>query len=280
MVDRPHTRMAIPPPRRGKRWPLVLFILSVIAGIAATVLLANQQRNLSTLMRSVGLTLPAPAAHPARAPDADPGTIATPLVARPAARWPWPDFAGMPGLMETVPAPADMCSAQAAGALEIPTYAESEQSGWECSMSLDGLGANRSASLSLQARGPMHAAADTIRITFDLADERLDGDLAGQVLAFFRLAASMPRDPALSDRLSKILASRTDFYFLAGYQGLTFRQEAGNPGRYNLVGIDRTSNALTGNPRLWATGQPSGRPVQDTKAGRLPRLLTLPAGSD
>jgi len=173
-----------------------------------------------------------------------------------------------------------MCSSQAAGAQEIPAFAESEQRGWECSMLRDGLGPSGAASLFLQARGAMHEHADNIRVKFNLADDKLDGDLAAQALAFLRLAASMPRDPVLSERLAKMLASHADFYFIAGYQSLTFQQEIGNRGSYNLIGTDRASKTLTDHPRLWTMEQQAGTPVQDTKAGRLPRLLTLPAGND
>lgn len=144
----------------------------------------------------------------------------------------------------------------------------------------DALGANRSASLFLQARGPMHAAADNIRVKFNLAGGKLDGDLAAQALAFVRLAASLPRDPALSDILTKMLTTQADFYFFAGYHGLTFRQEIGNPGRYNLIGIDRTSKTLTDHLQLWPTELEARTQTEDTRTGKLPRLLTVPAGKD
>lgn len=276
MAPRPYSRLAASPPRPAKRWPLVLLIIAVIAGVASTVLLANGQRNLKTFAQFLGMPLPKPAASPPSAPKIS----EAPRAPTPNPRWPWPGFATVPGLIEPTPTPADMCSAQAAGAHEIPAFAESEQRGWECSMLLDSLGASRSASLFLLARGAMHAPADNIRVKFNLADGKLDGDLAAQALAFFRLAASMPRDPSLTDRLTKMLNSQGDFYFFAGYQSLTFRQEVGNPGRYNLIGIDRTSKTLTDRPRRWPMEQQIGTPIQDTKAGRLPRLLTLPAGSD
>ncbi len=253
---------------------LLLFV--VIAGLAATVLLANQQRNLKTLAQFLGMPLPTLAASPPQAQTASQARRAP----KPVPRWPWPAFAPAPDLIELTSTPADMCSSQAAGAQEIQAFAESEQRGWECSMLRDGLGSSGAASLFLQARGAMHEHADNIRVKFNLADDKLDGELAAQALAFLRLAASMPRDPVLSEKLAKMLTSHADFYFIAGYQSLTFQQEIGNPGRYNLIGTDRASKTLTDHPRLWTMEQQAGTPVQDTKAGRLPRLLTLPAGND
>lgn len=276
MATRSYHRMATSPPRPAKRWPLMLLVIAVIAGVAATVLLANEQRNFKTLAQFLGMPLSSPAAvQPAALKAGE-----APRVSTPTPRWPWPGFATMPGPIEPAPTPADMCSTQAAGAHEIPAFAESEQGGWECSMLLDSLGANRSASLFLIARGPIHAPANNIYVKFNITDGKLDGDLAAQALAFFRLAASMPRDPSLTDRLSKMLTSKGDFYFFAGYQSLTFRQEAGAPGQYNLIGIDRTPKTAMGHPRRWPMERRTAISIQDTKVGRLPRLLTLPAGSD
>gem|GEM_PF-1931390 len=276
MAPRPYSRMAASPPRPAKRWPLIVLILAVIGGVAATVLFANDQRNLKTLSLFLGIPLPVPATSVA--------TVSTSSevarISKPISRWPWPGFTIAPGLIEANPTPADMCSRQAAGAQEIPAFAESEQRGWECSMLRDGLGANRSASLFLQARGLMHEPADNIRVKFNLASGKLDGELATQALAFFRLAAAMPRDLALSETLTKMLTTQADFYFYAGYQGLTFRQELGNPGRYNLIGTDRTSKIPADHPRLWPTEQETGMPTQATKTARVPRLLTLPAVND
>lgn len=268
--------MAASPPRPAKRWPLIVLILAVVAGVTATVLFANDQRNLKTLSRFLGIRLPAPTVDLVSVQTAS----ETPKMLKPTPRWPWPDFVTAPSLIEANPTPADMCSRQAASAQEIPTFAESEQRGWECSMLRDGLGANHSASLFLQARGLMHEPADNIRVKFNLAGNKLDGELATQALAFFRLAAAMPRDPALSEVLAKMLTTQADFYFYAGYQSLTFRQELGNPGRYNLIGTDRTSKTPMDRPRLWPTEQKTGMPTQATKTARVPRLLTLPAGND
>ncbi|MBB6161936.1 hypothetical protein HNQ72_001754 [Rhizobium wenxiniae] len=253
-----------------------MLILAVITAVAATVLFANDQRNLKTFSLFLGIRLPVPATSVATVPTSSD----TAKISKPISRWPWPGFTTTPGLIEANPTPADMCSRQAAGAQEIPAFAESEQRGWECSMLRDGLGANRSASLFLQARGSMHEPADNIRVKFNLASGKLDGELATQALAFFRLATAMPRDPALSEVLAKMLTTQTDFYFYAGYQGLTFRQELGDPGRYNLIGTDRTSKIPGDHPRLWPTEQKMDMPTQATKTARIPRLLTLPAVND
>lgn len=144
----------------------------------------------------------------------------------------------------------------------------------------DSLGANRAASLFLQARGPLHEPADNIRVKFNLAGGGLDGDLAVQALTFLRLATAAPRDRALSENLTKMLTSAADFYFFAGYQSLTFRQEVGNPGRFNFIGTDRAAKAMAERPRLWAAQEQTATSAPDMKTGRLPRLLTLPAVSD
>lgn len=277
MASRPRSRMATSPPRPAKRWPLVLLILAVASAVAATVLLANERRNLRTLMRFLGVAIPAPAAitPPAAARDEEKPRLPEAVIG-----WPWRGLATTPGVIEPDSTPADMCSGQAAGTQEIPAFAESEQRGWECSMLRDQIGTNRSASLFLQARGALHEPAGNIRVKFNLADGKLDGDLAAQALAFLRLAASMPRDPALYDILAKMLTTQTDFYFFAGYQGLTFRQEIGDPSRYNLIGTDRTYKTLTNHPKIWHTELPIDEPAQAARTGRLPRLLTLPAGND
>lgn len=276
MASRPRSHMVAAPSRPAERWPLTLLIVVVITVVAATVLLANEQRNFRALTRFLGIVLPEPAAVMAPAPR----SREIPRRSNPVHQWPWPGFATEPELLEPISTPADMCSRQAAGTREIPAFAETEQRGWECSMMWNGLGANHSASLFLQARGAMHEPADNIRVTFNLAGGRLDGDLATHALAFFRSAASMPRDPALFDALAKLLTTQADFYYFAGYQSLTFRQEPGKPGRYNLFGADRTSRMLTDKPK----GRPAEREritsARDTKAGRLPRLLTLPPRSD
>lgn len=276
MAPRPRSHMAAPPPRPARRWPLLLFVLVVVAAVAATVLLANEQRNLKAFARALGIPLPEAAVRPAPAPP----ERETSQVSKPVYRWPWPGFAIVPDLIEPISTPADMCSRQAAGAREIPAFAESQQRGWECSMLRDGFGANHSASLFLQARGALHAPADSIRVKFNLAGGKLDGDLAAQALAFFRSAASMPRDPALSEALTKLLTTQADFYFFAGYQSLTFRQEIGNPGRYNFIGSDRTSRTPVHPPIALSTERQIGGSAQDARTARLPRLLTLPAGND
>ncbi len=241
------------------------------------MLLANEQQNLKTLARVLGIDLPQPTANSTPAPMESETASSSP---RAVSRWPWPGFSITPGLIEPSATRADMCSDQAAATQEIPAFAETEQRGWECSLLRDKLGANSSASLFLQARGPIHAQADSIRVKFNLAGGTLDGDLAAQALTFFRVAASMPRDPSLSEKLAKMLTTQADFYFFAGYQSLIFRQEVGDPGRYNLIGTDRTSKLLTDSPTIWPTQTQNSTSSQDARIERGPRLLTLPAGND
>lgn len=276
MAPQPHSHMATSPPRPARRWPLILFILVVISAVAATVLLANEQRNLKAFAQALGIPLPEATLRPAPAPRERESR----QVSNPVHRWPWPGFAIAPDLIEPISTPADMCSRQAAGAQEVPAFAESQQRGWECSMLRDRVGANHSASLFLQARGALHEPAHSIRVKFNLADSKLDGDLAAQALAFFRAAASMPRDPALSEALAKRLTTQSDFYFFAGYQSLTFRQEIGNPGRYNIIGSDRTSRMLTDPPVVWFAKRQTDGAARDARTARYPRRSTLPPGSD
>lgn len=276
MAPRPRSHITASPPRPAKRWPLTLFILAVIAVVAATVLLANGQRNFKAFTRFLGIPLPETATVIA---PVQPGRE-QPRLSKPVHRWPWPGFATEPDRIEPMSTPADMCSRQAAGAREIPAFAEAEQRGWECSILQDGFGVNGAASLFLQARGRIHEPADNVRMKFNLAGGALDGDLATHALAFLRSAASMPRDPALFEALAKMLTTQADFYYFAGYQSLTFRQEIGSPGRYNLIGADRTSRLLADQPKIWPAERQGDTSARDARTGRLPPLLTLPAGSD
>jgi len=62
----------------------MLLLFAVIAGLAATVLLANQQRNLKTLAQFLGMPIPTLAAGPPQAQTASQARRAP----KPVPRWP------------------------------------------------------------------------------------------------------------------------------------------------------------------------------------------------
>lgn len=260
---------AIPRPR--KRWPLILFVLLAIGAVAGTTLFANDRRNLRKFAEFLGVPLASMSISmkpPLEIPPASP-----PKPSPEPLHWPWIKITAA-GDREPAPSSSDMCKAQGMEDQEKPAYGASPERGWECSMLRTGLGETHSASLFLQARGPEHTPADSIRVKFNLAGSVLGSDLADQALAFIRSSMALPADADLDNAMRTRLTGQADFYFIAGYHGMTFRQEIGDPSRYNLIGIDLAS--IDGRPQILATEAPA----RDIRSMKGPRLLTLPAGND
>lgn len=258
-------------PRPRRLWPLLLFILLAVSAIIATVLLANDRRNLRRLAASAGLPLPSPIATIPPAAGQKPAPKPASLPSGP--RWPWLAVTGSAHLAPA-PSPASLCRKETEDGQEKPAYAESPERGWECSMLRAGLGEAKSASLFLQARGPLHTPADGARVKFNLSGGPLAGDLADQAIGFIRLATALPPDQHLDEALRKRLTKQADFYYLAGYYGMTFRQEMGDTSRYNLIGTDLA--LIDGRPQVFGM-RDAGKDIGAVKG---PRLLTLPAGND
>jgi hypothetical protein len=268
--SQPSPSSALPRPRR--RWPLVLFILLAIGAVAATVLLANDRKNLVKLAEFLGMppssastgaipvVKPVPVVSQATSPNASP-------------QWPWLHTADT-GRLQPAPSSSDMCKAQAERGQEKPAYAASPERGWECSMLRDGLGDTEAASLFLQGRGNEKMPADAIRIKFNLAGGPLANDLADQALAFLHASTALEPNSDLDEALRTKLTEQTDFYFIAGYQALTFRREMGDHTRYNLIGLDISS--VEGRPSIMVNDTAD----EEHKVVRGSRVLTLPAGND
>lgn len=254
-----------------KRWPLILFMLLAVGAIAATVLLANDRRNLKAVFDVLGIRPVVPQAGP------PPPLPVTPT--RSPDRWPWLAGAASATPIRLFPAPEQMCRDQAVEGQEEPSFTQSPERGWECSMLRTDLAAAAS-SLFLQARGRAYASFTGIRVKFNLAGKTISQDLASEAVDFVFSAASMLPEAEMEAALEQKLLAGEDFYFLAGYYRMTFRREMDTIDRFNLVGVDRTAVIGAAPPHRWSMDHRSESVEGDRKLSKGPRLPASPARSD
>lgn len=261
--------------RPRTRWPLILFILVAVGAVFGTALLANDRKNLKRLVEFLQIPMPATSVTVAPSLEPIPSVAETPPA--PEVHWPWLASTDVTSIWPA-PSSSAICAAQSLEQQEKPAYAASPERGWECSMLRTNIGETHVASLFLQARGREHSPADGIRVKFNLSGGSLSPELADQALAFIHATAAMRPDVELDEALRKRLTGQADFYFIAGYQGMSFRREIADPSRYNLIGRDVAM--VDGRPQILDM-EPSGAvDDEDSHSGKGPRLLTLPTGND
>ncbi|SFB50966.1 hypothetical protein SAMN03159496_04486 [Rhizobium sp. NFR07] len=212
------------PPRPANRWPLVLCLLASIGAIAATVLLANDGKNLKVLKLWLGIK-PEAAQKIGASPAApiDPPAPSWPFIAGDAAR-----------PLTTLTQPAATCASLSPPEPNAPPTFVSQDDSWECAFLTPPIGHAQS-TLFLQARGSS-VETRSVRAKFNLNGGTMTPELASRAVSFAGAFLPLPIiDQALRDEIETRLIALEDFSLLIDRFGVSFRRELNDPTRGNLI---------------------------------------------
>jgi hypothetical protein len=217
------------PDRPKNRWALFVCLVASIGVIAATVLLANDSRNLKSLQSWLGFKKDVD--HVVMLPSVRPTERTSPI---------WPFVRpGAIGALSAPIRPATTCALFATTDPDAPPAFVMHDEDWECALLTAPIGTGQSI-LFLQARG---AASDTryVRTKFNLNDGRMTKNLSAEALRFAKLFLPSPIvELELADKIEAKLIALEDFsLFVDGYN-VTFRRELNDPSKGNLIFSKRT----------------------------------------
>ncbi|MGK6312897.1 DUF6030 family protein [Neorhizobium sp. DT-125] len=257
------------PPKPRGFGVLFLLICLVVAALLATVLFANEGRNILALAKAFNIDLrfgrtPEPAAEPA---DDTTGPAAN-------TGWPWRPLPPAEGLsLQPNLAPTQICNSIAEDGQETPSLVTRENGGWECSSLREYAAPEGQSSLFVQIRGMRDGTFSGFRIKFNLGAGGMTAELGDQasrlVAAGIRpLAVSADMEAALKQKLM----SQTDFYFLLGYYPIAFKREISEATRFNMIAANRPAppTELSQRPVATTARADADRNMRIGKGSRLP----------
>ncbi|WP_105386099.1 DUF6030 family protein [Neorhizobium alkalisoli] len=223
-----------------------VFLVVILAGLAATVLLVNDGRNYKRLVRKFGLEeylLPAPPPPDLR--------VDRQRQLQPADRYP-------PWLLRTrlersalfekntFLSPEERCDKVGAERDAAPEFTSANDD-WEC-LFFESFGtATEPASLFVQARGSLPDVLQSFRIKLSFTDPLVERAVADETMAIIdRFGIAITRETR--DYLANKISRREDFTSVLENYRLTFSREMMDDRRHNLLVLPRPPKVACGEP--------------------------------
>jgi hypothetical protein len=234
--------------QRSAAFVFSVFLVVILAGLAATVLLVNDGRNYKRLVHELGLEeylLPAPPPPDLR--------VNRQRQLRPADRYPpWL----LRARLERVAAfesmafasPEEHCGQLGAERDADPEFTSADDD-WECLFFESFGAATEPASLFVQARGSLPDVLQSFRIKLSFTDPLVERAVADETMTIIdRFGIPITRETR--DYLADKISGREDFTAMLENYRLTFSREMMDERRHNLLLLPRPSKITCGEPAM------------------------------
>ena len=248
----------------------ILLLIGVTAAIAATVLLANDRKNLHLLSDALHIR---PESAAPQAPQAPQAVIASEKPLPPASH----GFAltGPPlAPLQTIePAfqPWDFCHSLGRAGQEAPEFTEQGGS-WDCSLLREYVGDQGPSSAFLQIRGGAKGMFSSFRIKLNLLPGGLTGAMLDEALQLMRKSVRpLWNDDGMSAWLRQKFEKSKDFSVLTGYYPAILKHELSDPDRVNFIVVNRPVPQVEPLriPASWIEMVPRGQRVKPQRGARI-----------
>jgi len=229
--------------RRSGALVFGLFLLAVLAGLAATVLAVNDGRNYRRLAQRFGLQqyLLSPAPQSVR--------MDRPKLSPPAEHY--PPWLLHPGLERTATFEATQARSADERCASLKTDNATEFTftptgdGWECLFFQEFGSASEKASLFVQARGALPHLVRSFRIKLSLVDPSADQSVIDEaIVAIERFGLPMTAETRLY--IKEMISTRREFSSIVENYRMTFGKEITDERRYNLLILPRPQTIKCG----------------------------------
>ncbi|MBW6420404.1 hypothetical protein KX729_03045 [Rhizobium sp. XQZ8] len=231
--------------RRRRSGVLVfsLFLMVVLAGLAATVLAVNDGRNYRRLVQRLGLE------HYFLAPPTQNIRVGRLKISPPSEHYPpWLIKAGLERAA-TFEAPETRTAEERCASLktEKATEATFTPAGndWECLFFQEFGSASEKASLFVQARGALPDTIRNFRIKLSLVDSTSDQAVIDEATAAIE-RFGLPMTPETRSYIKEMISTRREFTSIVETYRMTFSKEITDERRYNLLILPRPQTIKCG----------------------------------
>jgi len=264
----PRAEIEMHPPAPPRLAIPILLLIGVSVAIAATVLLANDRRNMRLLADALHIQLksPTPQLPPALAANEKPQPPATHA----------PALTGPPlaPLQAVEPAfqPRDFCQSLGQASQEAPEFTEQQGGSWDCSLLREYSSDQGLSSAFLQIRGGAKGAFSSFRIKFNLLPGGLTAAMLDEALQLMRKSIRpLWNDDEMNGWLGQKIKDSKDFSALTGYYPAVLKHELSDAYRLNFIVMNRPVPQVEPLriPASWIEMVPRGQRVKPQRGARI-----------
>ncbi len=224
-----------------------LFLLTVLAGLAATVLAVNDGRNFHRLVQKFGLQQYLAQYMPVSAPQNV--RVGRLKISAPAERYPpWLLKAGLER-GATFEAPEARSAEERCNSLKTEKAKDATfkptNNDWECLFFQEFGSASEPASLFVQARGTLPDIIRNFRIKLSLVDPAVDQSVIDEAIAATE-RFGLPMTIETRGYIKEMISTRREFSSIVENYRMTFSKEITDDRRYNLLILPRPQTVKCG----------------------------------